>query len=149
MTEGADPVWVMNKLTRNSMVTNIVGTQVTYHPYTKFHKLSTDTLTIGLDKFLRMPILVQNDYNQWKYTPIGEVYKFFPARLEHDTEEDYDDKVNDYLEKLMIAFRSPRSSGGRKSGKSNKSKYLRTKLKRTRSKKINKRIKKRSCKRRR
>jgi hypothetical protein len=148
MTEGADPDWVMNKLIRDSMVSNIVGTRVTYHPYNKFNEPSDTTMTIELNDFLRMPIMVQNEYNQWKKTPIGEVYKFFPARLEHDTEEDYNDKVNDYLEKLMIAFRS-RSSGGRKSGKSNKSKYLRTKLKRTRSKKINKRIKKRSCKRRR
>jgi len=149
MTEGADPVWVMNKLINSSMVTNIVGTKVTYHPYNKFNQLSTTTTTSELDDFLRMKIRVQNKYNHWKDTPIGEVYNFFPERLDHDTEDDYNEKVNDYLEKLMIAFRSPRSSGGRKSGKSNKSKYLRTKLKRTRSKKINKRIKKRSCKRRR
>jgi hypothetical protein len=136
------------------MVTNIVGTNVTYHPYNKFNELSGETRTSELDDFLKMKILVQNDYNEWKKTPIGEVYKFFPARLEDDTEDVYNEKVEEYLKKLMIEFRSFRSfrsrpSGGRKSGKSNKSKYLRTKLKRTRSKKINKRIKKRSCKRRR
>ena len=111
--EGAHPEFIMNaflydpsKSEKRFKVLRIDGTQVTYHMFNEFNEPSREgPMTIGLDEFLRMPISAQNAYGWWTYIPIGEVYGFFPERdSEYDTDDDYNAKVNNYLEHLMKLF---------------------------------------------
>ena len=113
--DGAHPEFIMNaflydppKSENRFKVLRIDGNQVTYQPsYDMLNKPSRDKgpMTIGLDEFLKMRISAQNDYGLWTYIPIGEVYRFFPERnSDYDTDDDYNDKVNNYLEHLMKLF---------------------------------------------
>jgi hypothetical protein len=108
--EGAHPEFIMNaflydppKSEKRFKVLRIDGTQVTYNMFNEFNEPSRE-MTIGLDEFLRMPISAQNAYGWWDI-PIGEVYGFFPERdSERDIDDNYNAKVNNYLEHLMKLF---------------------------------------------